>query len=153
MSEADKQKRKLAVGGLRALQRKDYKEAGGQFRTLVTLQPDWEHGEAYYNLACCLEELGRFRKARRAYLRAVQFQPNNPIYLEGLASFLYLHGAPGEALWAHMKLLEVGTKRQRTQSRIVLLSLGKRLGISKETLSDAIQSAAVEATTVPPDDD
>jgi hypothetical protein len=33
------------------------KEASGIFSTFVEEQPGWEHGSAFYNLACCYEDL------------------------------------------------------------------------------------------------
>ncbi len=32
------------------------KEAAELFATIVKEQPDWEHGTAFYNLACCYEK-------------------------------------------------------------------------------------------------
>src|SRR5713101_2028982 len=68
------------------------KEAAELFATIVKEQPDWEHGTAFYNLAGCYEDLGELTLAEQCYRDALRYEPKNPHFLGGLASFIYLHG-------------------------------------------------------------
>ena len=59
------------------------------FSTIVKEQPDWEHGMGFYDLAVCYEDLGRLDSAQESYEAAIRYEPANPIFLGGLASFLF----------------------------------------------------------------
>src|SRR5436190_21573905 len=73
------------------------KEAAELFAVIVKEQPDWEHGMAFYNLAYCYEDLGELALAEKCYRDALRYEPTNPYFTGGLASFLYLHGDTDEA--------------------------------------------------------
>src|SRR4051812_31226270 len=68
------------------------------FRKIITIQPNYEHGACFYNLACSYEDIGKIDLARENYKKALEYMPNDEIYLGGYASFLYLHGSSDEAL-------------------------------------------------------
>jgi Flp pilus assembly protein TadD len=68
----------------------NFEKARKLLDTIVTEQPNFEHGGAFYDLGCCLEELREYGSARQAFEKAISYEPANPIYLGGLASFLYL---------------------------------------------------------------
>ena len=59
---------------------------------LVRINPQWEHGEAIYNLAGCYEEIGDLQKAKANYLRALEIQPDYYIFVEGYEGFSDRHG-------------------------------------------------------------
>ena len=82
-------------------------EAVDYFKQLLERQPDWEHGDGWYNLAMCYEELGNTADAEACYRRALTYDPKNAIFLGGFASFLYLHGDVDAAIRAYVELLEI----------------------------------------------
>lgn len=79
----------------------------------------------------CLEELSKFELAKTNYLKALEYQPEDPIRLSGYASFLYLYGDWQEAFDAHLKLLrlwraggnDIGTANILTALRTLALNL------------------------------
>src|SRR5262245_22463152 len=81
-----------------------------ELATIVKEQPGWDHGSATYNLACCYEDLGELSLAEQYFREALQYEPENSIFLGGLASFLYLHGDPAVAFDCHLALLKVDRK-------------------------------------------
>jgi len=78
-----------AVGAMNA---GHLKEAAVFYAEIIAQNPGWEHGTALYGLACCYEDLGELRLAEECYRRALSYEPENPIFIGGLASFLHLHG-------------------------------------------------------------
>jgi Flp pilus assembly protein TadD len=117
-------------------------KAVATFMKLVGLRPDFEHGQAIYHLACCCEDLGRFVEADQRFREALSYEPANPYFLGGWASFLYLHGDTAEALEVHLRLLRENKGfRNREQTKIALASLGKRLGLSTEELAERMAKA------------
>jgi Flp pilus assembly protein TadD len=83
-----------------------WQEAVPLLKSLLDQSPDYEHGAPWYDLACCHDELGEVAEARRCYERALGFDPMSPIFLGGLASHLYRHGTPEEALAAFTRYLQ-----------------------------------------------
>lgn len=120
------------------------KRAAELFSAIVSEQPDWEHGEAFYSLACCYEDLGELDNAEESYRRALQYEPKNPYFLGGYASFLYLHRDSQSAFEEYLKLWKVeshsGNKVQAEKTMIGLRELGKRLGLSDRELTQKIES-------------
>jgi Flp pilus assembly protein TadD len=117
-------------------------EAAELFTAIVKEQPDWEHGQGFYSLACCYEDLGRLELAEECYNAALRFAPANPYFLGGLASFLYLHGEPEKAFNAYLTLLEVD-RIDRDQagvesSTIALRALGQKMGLSEAAVTEKI---------------
>ena len=110
-------------------------EASEIFRMIVDRQPDWEHGQGFYCLACCQEDLGQLEQAEKYFRAALEFEPQNDIFLGGIASFLYLHGNAGDAFEAYLELLAVETKfgfnEGTKRAMIGLKTLGERLGLSE----------------------
>jgi len=68
------------------------KEAAALYAEIVAQNPAWEHGTALYSLACCYEDLGELTLAEECYRRALNYEPENSIFIGGLTSFLHLHG-------------------------------------------------------------
>jgi Flp pilus assembly protein TadD len=121
-------------------------EAVELFSTIVKEQPDWEHGAAFYNLACCYEDLGELVLAERCYGDALRYQPKNPIFLGGFASFLYLHGDPQKAFDTHLTLLEIensnGAKDRVNSIALALNPLGEKIGLSRHAVAAKIKNIA-----------
>ena len=121
-------------------------EAAELFSALVKVQPDWEHGTGFYNLAGCYEDLGRLNLAEECYNAALRYQPANRDFLGGLASFLYLYGEPERAFDAYLTALEVdriGNDFEGVASATTALhALGKKLGFSEAEVTERIGRAA-----------
>jgi tetratricopeptide (TPR) repeat protein len=117
-------------------------EAAEIFAIIVKEQPDWEHGTGFYNLATCYEDLGELALAEQGYREALRYEPKNPYFLGGLASFLYLHGDTNQAFASHLDLLEVerasGNQRGMQITRIALEALGKKMGLKEEDIARRI---------------
>lgn len=122
------------------------REAIELFSSIAKEQPDWEHGGVFYNLACCHEDLGEFELAERCYSDALRYQPKNPIFLGGYASFLFLHGDSQKAFDAHLTLLEIensnGSKDRVKSIAMALNSLGEKIGLSRPAVTTKIKSIA-----------
>ena|ERR1700674_3322914 len=122
------------------------KEAIEIFSTIVKEQPDWEHGSAFYDLACCYEDLNELVLAERCFNDALQYQPKNPIFLGGYASFLYLHGDPRNAFDAHLTLVEIenlnGNHTGVRSASLALKALGDKIGISRQAVTGKLQNIA-----------
>lgn len=116
--------------------------------TIVQREPGWEHGLCHYEMAICYEGLGMYQEARDCFRRALSFEPNNTIYLGGLASHLYLHGSAIEAFEAHLNLLRseasVRDVYGMEQTKIALNALAKKLGLSEQEARNRLKSAGVE---------
>ena len=114
---------------------------------LLQLQPDWEHGHGFFDLAQCYEGIQKIADAKSAYERAIQNSPTDPILLGGFASFLYLHGEPRQAFDEHVRLLALERKRGdangMSATTTALKSLGSRLGWSDKETEDQIAKALV----------
>lgn len=117
-------------------------EAADVYADLVAVCPEWEHGLAYYNLACCYEELGRLHDAERCYLGALNYEPGNSNYLGGYASFLYQFGAPAKALTAYMSIIRVEPYKESVIANCMpaLKELAHRLGMSEDELTQLISA-------------
>jgi Flp pilus assembly protein TadD len=124
----------LSESALQSMNRRDFESATRALNELLTLQPDWEHGGGAYDLACCLEELGSYAEAEQMFAQALNYEPDNPIYLGGLASFLFLHGDPHKALEKHLILLKL-EKSLHNEAKVTSIaqairSLGQRIGLN-----------------------
>jgi Flp pilus assembly protein TadD len=121
----------------------DIRKAAELFAAIVKEQPDWDHGSAVYDLACCYEDLGELALAEQYFREALKYEPENSIFLGGLASFLYLHGDPAEAFDCHLALRKVhrrnGDRRGAESTRIALGALGKKLGLSDEAIAEKLR--------------
>jgi Flp pilus assembly protein TadD len=145
MNERQKRLRELHRLAYDAMNRRDFESAAKTLKELLELQPDWEHGEGFYNLAHCLEELGRYEEAKEKLERVLDYEPQNPIFLGGLASFLYLHGDPQDAFEKHLALLRLerslGFRERGKQTAIALRALGRKLGMAPQTVDQLIEEA------------
>jgi len=112
------------------------------FSAIVKEQPDWEHGMGFHNLAQCYEDLGQLELAEECYNAALRYEPANPIFLGGLASFLYLHGEPEKAFDAYLEVLEVEkvnkAERGVESSTIALKALGKKIWFTEASATERI---------------
>ena len=110
-------------------------EAAELFAAIVKEQPDWEHGTAFYNLAGCYEDLGELTLAEQCYRDALRYEPRNPHFVGGFASFLYLHGDADKALESYLTLLEIesaaGNQMGVDAATTALQALRKKMGVSK----------------------
>ncbi|WP_426615335.1 tetratricopeptide repeat protein [Bradyrhizobium sp. McL0616] len=69
------------------------KEAAALYIEIIAQDSGWEHGTAQYCLAGCYEDLGELILAEECYRKALSYEPENPTFVDGLASFLHLHGS------------------------------------------------------------
>jgi Flp pilus assembly protein TadD len=124
-------------------------EAAELFSTIVKEQPDWEHGMGFHNLAGCYEDLGKLELAEKCYNAELQYEPSNPILLGGLASFLYLHGAPEKAFTAYLDVLRIenmnGHKDGIERSTTALMALGKKMGLSEAAVIERINRIRIDS--------
>jgi|ERR1700733_1324611 Flp pilus assembly protein TadD len=117
-------------------------EAVNLFEAIVKQAPDWEHGTAVYSLACCYEDLGDLVSAEKSFRRALQCEPENPTFLGGLASFLFLHGDVAESFDTHLALLQMvrrsGNELRAKSIETALKALGERMGLPDEVVAERI---------------
>jgi tetratricopeptide (TPR) repeat protein len=117
-------------------------EAAKLYETTVTERPDYEHGTAMYCLACCYEDLKNIASAEECFRKALQYEPENPIFLGGLASFLYIHGDPAESFQTHLVLLRTlrgaGLQARAKSTETALKALAERIGMSDGAVADHI---------------
>jgi tetratricopeptide (TPR) repeat protein len=121
-----------------------FEEAAKLFSAIVKEQPDWEHGTGFYNLAGCYEDLGKLELAEECYNAALRYEPANPYFLGGLASFLCLHGEPEKAFNAYLELRRV-EKMNRNEKEVEslttpLMVLGKKMGLSESEVTERINT-------------
>lgn len=115
----------LKTAGFQALksQRKEF--AIQCFKKILELQPDFENGAISYELACLYEEANQESLAKKYYLRALNYQPDNQTFLEKYASFLYLYDDLNEAFDLYLKLNRMqkssGNKNPQIISTIKIL--------------------------------
>ena len=132
----------LEKKGLAALSQKKYQEAAKLFEKITQISPDYEHGMAFYNLACALEEIGEIKRARKAYETALFYVPDDHIRMGGYASFMYLHGNVHEAFEAYLSLLKIYNKDNDNDGisscHQALYSLGNKMGWSRDKVLNEI---------------
>jgi tetratricopeptide (TPR) repeat protein len=129
--------------GLEALNSGNYLLAIDCFKQITTIQPNYEHGACFYNLACSYEDIGKIDLARKNYEKALTYGPQNPIYLGGYASFLYLHGDAKEAFLAHLNLLKIRKSNPEAIEEIlqILNLLSQKLDWNPEKIQQKIKEA------------
>jgi tetratricopeptide (TPR) repeat protein len=92
---------------VKLMQKEQWTEAIELFVDILADNPGFEHGYAWYDLACCYEDAGDVTKAKSSYKCALEYDKANPIFLGGLASFLYLYGDPQESLSIYKEYFQV----------------------------------------------
>ena len=112
----------------------DYKGAADIFKKIVDEYPSYEFGLCFYSLAYCLEEIGELVEAKKNYIKAIEYDNEDPVRLGGYASFLYLHGNALEAFDKHLELMKLENKLGLEVSKtiIALKELGEKLGLTEE---------------------
>lgn len=96
---------KIEAEAIDAMTKGEWKKSHDLWKAIIAERYDWEHGEALYHFAICLEELKLFEDARSAYEAALEIEPKNTYYLGGFASFLSKWGSPQEAYKVHLDYL------------------------------------------------
>lgn len=96
----------------------NYKEAAELSQKIVDEYPSYEFGLCFHSLAYCLEELGELEEAKKNYIKAIEYDNEDPNRLGSYASFLYLHGNALEAFNKHLELMKVENKlEEKTNMR------------------------------------
>ncbi|MEZ5345228.1 MAG: tetratricopeptide repeat protein [Pyrinomonadaceae bacterium] len=125
-----------------AIEQDDYPLAIGYLIEIVTENPEWEHGQACYDIAVCYEETGNLKEAGEYYKKALSIEPANYHYLGGYASFLFQFGDSSEAYDRYLDLYSMeeksGDKKGRDETIVGLYELGKRIGLMKSEVDDSI---------------
>lgn len=120
----------------------DYEQAIEGFSEIVKRQPDYEHGAAFYNLGCALEDSGRFEDAMQAYQMSIRYSPDNIIFLGAYASFLYGRGFIHEAIDAYAKLYAESKRQSHEQmmerSAVALRNMERNKWISESKLMELL---------------
>ena len=130
---------------LQSRERGDLVEAVKLYLAIVDEEPAYEQGMIFFDLAGCYEDLGKIELAMEAYRRAAIHGKGDPTIVGGLASFLYLHGDPREAMERYLELLKIENKAKDTDgiqsTKEALEELAKRAGVSEEFLTNKIREA------------
>jgi tetratricopeptide (TPR) repeat protein len=132
-----------------ARRNKNFQVAISLYEKIVVENPNWEHGEAFYNLAGCYEDIGELEKAEENYLNALNIQPEYYIFVGGYASFLYQFSEPQTAFDWYLKLLKIEKENkplewtsenqwQLDDIKINLFALGEKLDWSKDEVETRI---------------
>lgn len=127
-----------------ARRKKDFQVAISLYEKIVSENPNWEHGQAFYDLAGCYWDIGEIEKAEKNYLRALNIQPNYYIFVGGYASFLYRFGKPETAFDWYLKLLKIETDISSDGNPQIenvnkgLFALGEKLGWNKDAVEKRV---------------
>lgn len=134
--------------GLEATSNEDYKLAATYFTSLVNLNPNFEHGMAYYNLADALDEMGDTNAAEEAYLKALDYDATDTIRLGGYASFLSRYRSPLKSFKVYLDLLRVAKSINDLPCiegcLYSLFSLGDKMGWDKKEVYEALKANCLE---------
>ena len=112
------------------------REAAAVLRDLLDLQPDWEHGGGWYDLAGWYEDLGDIEEARQAYRRALVYSPHDSHFAGGYASFEHLHGNPQLALELHLNHVRI-ERRMKSAAGYDRAVRGLRAAAARAGLEDS----------------
>jgi Flp pilus assembly protein TadD len=108
--------------------------------------PDWEHGSGFHNLANCYWETDQLSQARTAFVQALSYEPQNPIYLANFAAFLQLHGSAEEAYKAHLAALHSVRGTPMAEHPLsALQEIGRCLNYSEQKIAHDIQTFCSES--------
>jgi tetratricopeptide (TPR) repeat protein len=118
----------LEKKALQAMNLGDFTHAIKLYEEIVRENPQWEHGQAFYDLALCYENIGDLQKAEENYLRALEIQPKYYIFVGGYAEFLEQHGDPRAAFEFFAKLFRDGDAPDLDIIKSKLHILGARIG-------------------------
>ena len=117
----------------------NYTHALALFHEILSMDPDYEHGLCYFEIAGIYEDQNNFKLAEDNYRKALQQEPDNTVYLGGLASLFYLHGNPQDALEVYLELFRLEAEQQRETMLPAIHRLGERLGISPDNMEQLLQ--------------
>jgi Flp pilus assembly protein TadD len=126
--------RELEEQALALMNRGEKAKATELFKAIIRKRPDWENGEAFYDVAGCQEDLGELDKASENYRRALEYEPRNPYFLGGYASFLYLHGDPRSAFEQHLRLWEIERNNEDSSAKMTWLRVRYRCRLPNQLL-------------------
>jgi tetratricopeptide (TPR) repeat protein len=133
-----------------ARNRGDFESAILLYEKIVNQNPNWEHGQAYYDLAGCYWDIGEIEKAKENYLRALNIQPLYYIFVGGYAAFLFEFGEPQIAFDWYLKLLKIESEftgiggvrnpdlEGMKQTKLGLIRLGEKMGWDKNEVETRI---------------
>lgn len=88
----------LEEQGLCYIREGKYLEAIKAFNKIIDKNPSYEHGNIYYNLGGCYEDIGKLDKAEECYKKVLEYEPNDTIKLGGLGSLYFIQKRYKEAL-------------------------------------------------------
>ena len=103
------------------------------FKKITNACPDYEYGICFYHLACCFEDLGKFKEAQENYIKAIEYDGEDHIRLGGYASFLYLHGNASDAFEKYIELIRLEKNKGFDSSNTLaaIKELGKKIGLTE----------------------
>lgn len=133
---------KLYNSAIKKIRQKQYKYATDELKAICMIQPDYECGYAYYNLARALHKLEKCSDASNAYLAAIKQDSKNEIFWGGYASFLFLHGNPQEAFNAYLQLYRIERENMMNtdDTLIGIKELAQQLKLSDAELKKRLKN-------------
>ena len=134
---------KLETDALAAMNSGEFRLAISLYEKIVNENPNWEHGQAFYNLAGCYEYIGDIKAAETNYLRALSIAPKNWYFVGGYADFLDQYGDLKAAFDWYLKLLRIESESKPVtwtvenqkvldDIKLTLYGLGEKLGWNKD---------------------
>lgn len=135
----------LEQKGLEANSVDDNELAAKYFKELTELDPDYENGAIFAHLGLAYDLLGREDEAEKAYLKSLEYDPEDHYRLGNYAAFVSAYKGAEQGFYIYLKLLKL-YKMIRWPERIehvsrVLFSKGAELGWSKEKVQKAIDES------------
>lgn len=128
----------LEQKGLAELNQGNYQKAIEYFLEIIEVNPNYEHGMCFYDIACAYEEIGEIEKAQIHFEKALSYIPDDPNRLGGYASFLFVHGDPTIAFEAYLQLFKLEQAQHLTEASKSTIEgikiLGEKIGISEEEI-------------------
>ena len=124
--------------GIEASNNENYHLAVDYFKALLKANPDFEYGMTHYNLAYALDEIGNIDEAEKAYLKAIEYAPEDYVRLAGYASLVSRYRSPSEGFQSYLKLFKMALDEKNPCSMegclYSLYSLGEKMGLSKQEI-------------------
>jgi tetratricopeptide (TPR) repeat protein len=115
----------------------DYESAVSVFKELLTLSPNWEHGQGCYELAFSLEKLGRTQEAMEWYRVAVLQRGHYDVFWIGYGTLAAHMGNPEEALQCLLAIVKEESYFLKEVPPLLVVA-ARRAGWSKQKLIDEV---------------